>query len=546
MRCMGVGQPESILELMARGISLANKCQIIFGVAVVIILAAALALPWMRVQAVVDESQLEVSRQLAQTWVADGFALHRSDGIPIPMRVVTVDELESHPESDPFVAAAFADFSADSAKMELYEVAQSGGVTVYHYARALREREWRAIQDRSFVDFSPRVSEPSIDDALRALLVIERTSETAAHQVAMNRMGIVISAAASVLLAVLVFHFVLTKLIFSPVRRLRAAAERVGRGDLSARSRLVTGDDFEELSRAFDGMLEELAGSQTQLRAMNRNLDLKLVELAEANLGLFESNRLKSEFLANVSHELRTPLNSIIGFAELLEEIARNDAAADPKRIRYIVNILTSGRMLLDMINELLDMAKIEAGRMEVVVAYSSIKDVVEGIGGIMRPQAMAKRIEIALEVAPDLPPLETDAGKLQQILHNFLSNAIKFSPEGSVVRMQGLLVRRSGAPDHVRLAVVDRGVGVPYDMQETIFDKFRQVDASHTRKHSGTGLGLAICRELAEMLGGTLSLVSIPGSGATFAVELPVTFRPRDLPPLVAPSRAVPSAPPI
>ena len=150
-------------------------------------------------------------------------------------------------------------------------------------------------------------------------------------------------------------------------------------------------------------MLDRLEEGQRQLRAVNESLDLKIGELAETNVGLFESNRLKSEFLANVSHELRTPLNSIIGFAELLDEIARNDPNADPKRRRYITNILQSGRMLLDMINELLDMAKIEAGRMEVTVAPTSIADVVEGLQALMRPQAMARKIEVETQVEDGL-----------------------------------------------------------------------------------------------------------------------------------------------
>ncbi len=517
---------------MARGISLANKCQLLFGAAVLTILTVALAVPWARVSDIVSESQLEVSRQLAQTWVADGFALKHSEGAPIPMRVVRVTDGEAIAGADPFTQLAVRAFLADLQQEEEFEVSEADGVAVYRYARALRETQWRAIQDSQFVDFSPRAVEPAIDNPLRAVLVIERSSAVAAEQIAANRTAIAISAAVAVLAAVLTFHLILTKLIFSPVRRLRGAAEKVQKGDLAVRSALKTGDELEELSRAFDGMLGQLVGSQAELTRLNQSLDLKVNELAEANVGLFESNRLKSEFLANISHELRTPLNSIIGFAELLDELARNDPAADPKRLRYIGNILTPGRLLLEMINELLDMAKIEAGRFEVVIAPTSIRDLVEGIQGIMRPQALAKQLNLEAEIAADVPPVETDAGKLQQILHNYLSNAIKFSPDGGTVRIAAHL---NGA--RVRIDVIDQGPGVPWDMQESIFEKFRQVDASHTRRHAGTGLGLAICRELAEMLGAKLALNSTPGKGATFSVELPVIHRPSDLPPLLGPT---------
>ncbi|MCA9283582.1 MAG: HAMP domain-containing histidine kinase, partial [Phycisphaerales bacterium] len=304
---------------------------------------------------------------------------------------------------------------------------------------------------------------------------------------------------------------------------------------LTIRSSIHTGDDFEQLSDAFNTMLDQVQKSQEQLRTVNENLDLKVTELSEANIGLFESNRLKSEFLANVSHELRTPLNSIIGFAELLDEMAKADTAADPKRLRYLANILASARSLLDMINELLEMAKIEAGRMAVSVEAVSVPDIVEGLQTIMRPQAEAKRITVAARIAANLPVVETDPGKLQQILYNFMSNAIKFSPAGESVTIAAERVTRQDSSPGVRLSVADRGPGIPYDMQDTIFEKFRQVDASHTREYAGTGLGLAICRELAELLGATVSLVSEPGHGATFFVELPLVYRTKELQPLMA-----------
>ena len=277
-------------------------------------------------------------------------------------------------------------------------------------------------------------------------------------------------------------------------------------------------------------MLDRLEEGQAQLRRVNESLDLKIGELAETNVGLSESNRLKSEFLANVSHELRTPLNSIIGFAELLDEIARNDPNADPKRVRYIGNILQSGRNLLEMINELLQMAKIEAGRLEVTIGPTSVKDICEGLAAIMRPQSMQKNIAVQVLVEESVTGVESDPGKLQQILYNFVSNAIKFSPEGTRVTIGARRIVNEQGIDCVRIEVTDQGPGIPLDMQDTIFEKFRQVDASHTRAHSGTGLGLAICRELAERLGARVSLASVPGSGATFAVEVPVEFKGKEL----------------
>ena len=321
--------------------------------------------------------------------------------------------------------------------------------------------------------------------------------------------------------------------VLAPVRQLQDVAERVGRGENAARASFRAGHEVAAFSEAFNRMLEANERTQRQLSSVNEALDLKVGELSEANVGLGESNRLKSEFLANVSHELRTPLNSIIGFADLLEEIARGEPAADPKRLRYIGNIQRSGRSLLDMINELLDMAKIEAGRMEVTIAPASVGDLLEGLQAIMRPVALQKRIDFEQRVEPGLAKAETDAGKLQQILYNFLSNAVKFSPEDGVVIVGAEPVRRDGS-DAIRISVTDHGPGIPADMQDTIFEKFRQVDATHTRRAGGTGLGLAICRELADLLGCSVGLVSAPGRGSTFWVEVPLVHRPRQLKPLM------------
>jgi len=187
----------------------------------------------------------------------------------------------------------------------------------------------------------------------------------------------------------------------------------------------------------------------------------------------------------------------------------------------------------LDMINELLDMAKIEAGRMEVTMSPTSVADLLEGLQAIMRPVALQKRIDFEQRLTDALPRVETDAGKLQQILYNFMSNAVKFSPEDGVVIVGAELLDRNGA-QVVRISVTDHGPGVPADMQDTIFEKFRQVDATHTRRAGGTGLGLAICRELAELLGCTVGLLSATGRGSTFWVEVPLVHRPRELRPLM------------
>lgn len=534
---------------MAAGISLANKCQLVFGFAVVAILAAALSVPWVRTRMLVREGQFEAARQLANAWLAKQIQLNPvelPDGPPLRlnellddpdtaallrMTMVKIDEIDTPEDGDPFIAAAIRRFQKDEQVTEHTDTETVSGKIVYRYARVLRESQLRALG----IQYSGEPSDPAGADPIRAVLVIGRTSEFAEGQLLLNDIYTIAAWIVAGLLAVLVFYLILTKLILSPVRRLRETTEKVQDGDLTIRSQIQTGDEFEQLAEGFNTMLDRVEQSQAQLRSMNESLDLKVSELSEANIGLYESNRLKSEFLANVSHELRTPLNSILGFADVLDELARGDRQADPKRLRYVQNILTSGRSLLEMINELLEMAKIEAGRMVVNIEPTSISDLIEGLVAIMRPQAEAKQIVLETQVGRNLPMIETDPGKLQQILYNFLSNALKYTSAGGTVTISANRLTRQDKSPGVRLAVTDTGPGIPYDLQDAIFEKFRQLDAGHTREHAGTGLGLAICRELADLLGAGVSLVSEPGHGATFFVELPLTHQPQEPQPLMA-----------
>jgi signal transduction histidine kinase len=536
------------------GISLSNKCQLLFGFSVVVILTAALTVPWIRTQSLVSEYQVEVSRQLADAWLAGRVV---PDGPPAvdpgdkpaadaeppdaadprlhidlvgigDIRERGPDDAETGDDPGPAAAAARAErrflvaarraFEADDEVREHVARIEVEDQPVYWYARAMR-------------------AETAGDDAgrLEQVLLVARPARFAEGQLLVSRIFIIAAGLVASLLAVLVFYLILTKLILSPVRRLRQTAEKVQKGDLAIRSEIRTGDEFEQMSEAFNAMLDRVGQTQAQLRTMNETLDLKIGELSEANVGLYESNRLKSEFLAGVSHELRTPLNSIIGFTELLDEIVRGEDEPNPRRLRYLSNILTSARGLLEMINELLDMAKIEAGRMEVNIEPTSVGDLVEGLTGLMGPPAREKRVALRTEIGRHVPMIETDPGKLQQILYNFLSNAIKFTPEDGTVTLTADRVTRQDSSLGVRLGVSDTGPGIPPDMQDVIFEKFRQADAGHTREHAGTGLGLAICRELAELLGATVSFVSEPGRGATFFVDLPLTFQPDEPQPLMA-----------
>jgi signal transduction histidine kinase len=360
----------------------------------------------------------------------------------------------------------------------------------------------------------------NVGDLFRAVsitLPVERTND----MVQRNRVMLIGMAVFTAFVAMVISYVIVRYIIVKPVKHLKDVSEAVAMGNLDVRADIQTRDEFEELCHAFNRMLRNLVAMQEELRGLNRQLDKKVDELAQANMALFEMNRLKSDFLATMSHELRTPLNSIIGFSEVLSSTER----LSEKERRYATNIQTSGKMLLGLINDILDLAKIESGKMELHLEEFSIRDVVEGLLTMARPIAEKKSIELDVAIDPDVPVVYQDAGKLQQILYNLLSNAIKFTPEGGRV-----VVSAETTDTDLLLAVKDTGLGIAPEDRERIFEKFRQGasglvggETTLTRQYSGSGLGLSIVRELCRLLGGEISLESELGKGSTFTVRLPL-----------------------
>jgi signal transduction histidine kinase len=409
------------------------------------------------------------------------------------------------------------------------------GQPIFRYARALRVRDLRPPQA---VDVGAARAD-EVADGLVGLLLVEQSAGRIAGLLLVDRMYIIATGIAAGVLASLVFYWITTRLILSPVRVLRDVTERVQSGELLVRSDLRTRDEFEQLSDTFNAMLIAFKEQQDNLRAANISLDNRLTELAQMNVDLYESAKLKGEFLASISHELRTPLNSIIGFAELLQEIAEREIPREEqtpeqtKRFRYISNIVASGRSLLDMINELLEMAKLEAGKVEVRVQPTNVGELCDLLAGLVRPQARKKKQKLTARIDPDLPLVETDPSRLRQIIFNFLSNAIKFTPEHGAVEVWATAETRPAdagddaqARRYVRVGVTDRGPGIPEEMQQVVFEKFRQIDSGPTRGYAGTGLGLAICKELAVLLHAHIEVVTQADKGSCFMLLVPVDFR--------------------
>jgi len=243
-----------------------------------------------------------------------------------------------------------------------------------------------------------------------------------------------------------------------------------------------------------------------------------LRELQLKNREAEEANQAKSRFLANMSHELRTPMNAIIGFSEILCE--RLDEKIDPKSMNFLRSIVSSGRHLLEIINDILDLSKIEAGKMEIFPETFSVRGAIDSVCQVMKGMSTRKNISFAVEVAPDVSEIETDNAKFKQILYNLLSNAVKFSPNDSVVT-----IRASKVNEKIAVEVIDRGIGIAPEHLNAIFEEFRQVDASMSRQYGGTGLGLSLVKRFVQLQGGTIGVTSELGAGSTFTFTLPRRF---------------------
>ncbi|HGY9626571.1 response regulator [Pseudomonas putida] len=264
---------------------------------------------------------------------------------------------------------------------------------------------------------------------------------------------------------------------------------------------------------------EQLAERTDALDRKNGELNLAQLELQARAEDLQRTNRYKSEFLANMSHELRTPLNSSLILAKLLAE--NGEGNLSDEQVKFAESIYSAGNDLLNLINDILDIAKVEAGKLDVRAQVTQVEGLVEGVRAMFEPLARDKGLDFAVQVEPQVPAtLFTDRQRLEQILKNLLSNAIKFTEHGQVSLTIGHEAGRG-----VCFSVRDSGIGIAADQQQAIFEAFHQVDGTSNRRYGGTGLGLSISRDLARLLGGQITVQSTPGQGSTFNLTLPEQY---------------------
>ncbi|OHB73733.1 MAG: hypothetical protein A2Z25_00135 [Planctomycetes bacterium RBG_16_55_9] len=521
--------------------SLARKVQLTFGAAIVLVLALALSILYIWMGQLTKKALFDTGRARSKVLLDRHFHLTDTTQTlqPLDSTGQARDANDSEISWIRFTGEGQADLSwlSDELK-DMIEILRNDpdrdenilmtrrqGYLESNYVRIFK------ATDRCLTCHNPQGTPSAfvLNEVIGAAVVQSRdlTGEMG-KTVIMNRIWIVVAGLIGGTGAMVAFYVITQRLILRPIRQLRALANNVAEGKLDIRSAIDTRDEYEKLAKSFNHMLDKLEGTQERLRRANKQLDAKIAELSERNIELFKANKVKTEFLANISHEFRTPLNAILGFAQVLRD--KPLVLKKEKAQRYAENIITSGNSLLQMINDLLDLVKTQAGKMELHVGETSVADLLEALASQFSLLTKKKRIKVALSLDPDLPTLVTDVGKVQQILYNFLSNAIKFTPSRGRIEIHAQFpspAARDMEQDSriIRFSVTDTGCGVAQSDREKIFEKFRQADGSITRETTGSGLGLAISTELAVMLAGSVGMESPPegrSEGSRFWLDIP------------------------
>ena len=364
-------------------------------------------------------------------------------------------------------------------------------VELIRSGRVADGRELQLAQATPLADRLERLTNQLVNQAEADMVASVDTSHDAFVRARWAVIGFAVGATA----LALVLGFAISWSLVGAVRAMDAGLAQIASGDFSRRVDIPNRDELGALAANLNRMSDKLGQLYRELEAASRH---------------------KSEFLANMSHELRTPLNAIIGFSEVLEQ--RMFGELNAKQAQYATVILNSGRHLLSLINDILDLSKVEAGRMELDLGRFSVRLALENTLTLVRDRAARHALGLELLVDDTIGEVVADERKFKQVLLNLLSNAVKFTPEGGRID-----VRAVPADGAVEISVSDTGLGIAPEDQELIFEEFRQVGTDYARKREGTGLGLALARKFVELHGGRLWVKSEVGRGSTFTFTLPV-----------------------
>ena len=365
-------------------------------------------------------------------------------------------------------------------------------VELIRSGRAAEGRELQLAQATPLADRLERLTNQLVNQAEADMVASVDTS----HDAFVRARWAVIGFAVGAIGLALVLGFAISWSLVGAVKTMDAGLAQIASGDFSRRVDIPNRDELGALAANLNRMNDELGRLYRELEAASRH---------------------KSEFLANMSHELRTPLNAIIGFAEVLDD--RMFGELNEKQAEYVRVVLNSGRHLLSLINDILDLSKVEAGRMELELGPFSLRLALENALTLIHDRAARHSLTVELTVDETLADVVGDERKFKQVLLNLLSNAVKFTPDGGCIEVSAIPANGS-----VEVSVTDNGVGIAPEDQEAIFEEFRQVGTDYARKREGTGLGLALARKFVELHGGRLWVKSEIGRGSTFTFTFPVT----------------------
>jgi signal transduction histidine kinase len=365
--------------------------------------------------------------------------------------------------------------------------------------RALRTLDTAGVSNARSITLIKKATTTDTDLFVLATELANRTTQETAVLAAANRSAyassrnLVITVSGISVVLALGLGLVLSWSLVGPIQRTETRLAEISEGDFSSRLDVPNRDELGSLAANVNRMNDELQRLYGELETASRH---------------------KSEFLANMSHELRTPLNAIIGFSQVLRQ--RMFGEINEKQEEYLDDILSSGNHLLSLINDVLDLSKVEAGQVELEIATLSLREALERGAVMVRERAARSDVRLSLELAPDVDLVEGDERRLRQVVFNLLSNAVKFTPPGG-----SITVATERGTDEVRVSVTDTGPGIAPEDQQRIFEEFQQTDVG-VQQREGTGLGLALSKRLVELHGGRLWVESELGHGSRFVFTLP------------------------
>lgn len=448
------------------------------------------------------------------------------------IRYVNTNPRNSLNEPDPFEEEVLKKFDEDRTLDSYWDLEKKDGQRYFRYVTPMRIDETCLEchgEPAGEIDISGHPKEGLKIDDLAGAISITMPTHIQDQAIVFNMFWQCATFTILIIGCVFAIYYFVNKRVTKPIEHLENAVKQVGEGDLDVDLQdFKAAEEIEDLAAHFDSMakqlkelyldLENKVEQRTlELGKANEQLQIKQAQLEKVNALLKEDSQYKSDFLAMVSHELRTPLTAIIIFSEIL---LKKNKFEDSSEEQILYEIKENSEVLLHMINNILDLARIETGKNSLTIETVDLVDVINNVESVVRPLALRNEINLTARVERGVPLIQGDYEKVRRIIENLAGNAIKFTPAGGNVSIRASLSERQG---YVEISVQDDGIGISKENQAHIFEKFVQVDSSSSRQYNGSGIGLALAKELTELHGGVIAVESDLNKGSTFTVLLPI-----------------------